>query len=130
MVTNAVAQAGKGGVDTLIVPVDIEEGDIETVLPSKLELNICNDCDVCSAAEICPEGAIIAKQEIDLLKCVGCGVCKDACPYGAVTAGKIITMHMRPLDIENTQKLSKMEGIEIFEDPEKLLSHVKSNYDL
>jgi flavoprotein len=37
---------------------------------------------------------------------------------------------MRPLDIENTQKLSKMEGIEIFEDPEKLLSHVKSNYDL
>ncbi len=71
--------------DTLIVPVDIEEGDIETVLPSKLELNICKDCDVCSAAEICPEGAIIAKQEIDLLKCVGCGVCKDACPYGAKT---------------------------------------------
>ena len=130
LVTNAVAQAGKGGVDTLIVPVDIEEGDIETVLPSKLELNICKDCDVCSAAEICPEGAIIAKQEIDLLKCVGCGVCKDACPYGAVTAGKIITMHMRPLDIENTRKLSKMEGIEIFEDPEKLLSHLKSNYDL
>ena len=30
---------------------------------------------------------------------------------------------MRPLDIENTQKLSKMEGIEIFATPQELLDN-------
>ena len=32
LVTNAVAQAGKGRVRTLMVPVDIEPGDVETIL--------------------------------------------------------------------------------------------------
>ncbi len=124
LVTNAVAQAGKGGVKTYIVPVDIEEGDIETILPSKLELENCKDCDICEAAEICPNEAIIPKEEINLLKCIGCGVCKDSCSYGAVLAGKIITMHMRPIDIENTRKLSKIEGIDIFENPQELLDSI------
>ena len=123
LVTNAVAQAGKGRVKTLMVPVDIEPGDVDTVLPSKLELSKCQKCDVCDAAEVCPNGAIVAHQEIDLLKCIGCGACKDICQYGAVSAGKIITMHMRYIDIENTQKLSKMEGIEIFASPQELLLH-------
>ena len=74
LVTNVVAQAGKGRVKTYIVPVDIEEGDIETILPSKLELQNCKDCDICEAAEICPNEAIIPKEEIDLLKCIGCGL--------------------------------------------------------
>ncbi len=123
LVTNAVAQAGKGSVKTLIVPVDIEPGDIETVLPSKLEITKCQNCEVCDAAEICPNGAIIPNEEINLLKCIGCGACKDICQYGAVSEGKIITMHMREIDIENTQKLSKMEGISIFETPQELLDN-------
>ena len=92
LVTNAVAQAGKGRVRTLMVPVDIEPGDVETILPSKLEKTKCH-----------------------------CGTCKDICPYDAVSTGKIITMHMREIDIENTRKLEKMEGIEIFDTPENLL---------
>lgn len=123
LVTNAVAQAGKGRVKTLMVPVDIEPGDIETVLPSKLELSKCKGCDECEAALVCPNGAIKPQEEIDLLKCIGCGACKDICPYGAVSEGKIITMHMREIDIENTQKLSKMEGIDIFESPQELLDN-------
>ncbi|AMK16107.1 dihydromethanopterin reductase (acceptor) [Methanobrevibacter olleyae] len=121
LVTNAVAQAGKGKVRTLMVPVDIEEEDIETVLPSKLEKTKCKSCDKCEAALVCPNAAIIPHEEIDLLKCIGCGACKDICPYDAVSEGKIITMHMRPIDILNTRKLEKMEGIEIFENPSKLL---------
>lgn len=121
LVTNAVAQAGKGNVPTYIVPVDIEEGDIETILPSKLELDKCKNCDVCDAAEVCPNNAIIPNQEIDLLKCIGCGSCKDICQYDAVSEGKIITMHMRPIDIENTQKLIQMEGISVFENPNGVL---------
>ena len=38
LVTNAVAQAGKGAVKTIIIPVDIHPGPIDTVLPSKMEL--------------------------------------------------------------------------------------------
>ena len=30
---------------------------------------------------------------------------------------------MREIDIENTQKLSKMEGIDIFESPQELLDN-------
>ena len=104
-----------------MVPVDIEEEDIETVLPSKLEKTKCKSCDKCEAALVCPNAAIIPHEEIDLLKCIGCGACKDICPYDAVSEGKIITMHMRPIDILNTRKLEKMEGIEIFENPSKLL---------
>ena len=37
LVTNAVAQAGKGAVKTIIIPVDIHPGPIDTVLPSKME---------------------------------------------------------------------------------------------
>ena len=44
LITNAVAQAGKGRVKTIIVPVDIESGDLATVLPSKLELDLCQKC--------------------------------------------------------------------------------------
>ncbi len=89
LVTNSVAQAGKGGVKTLIVPVDIESGNVETILPSKLELESCADCNECEAAKICPQNAIIAKQEINLLKCIGCGECENSCPYNAIKAGKI-----------------------------------------
>ena len=121
LVTNAVAQAGKGRVKTLMVPVDIEPGDVETILPSKLEKTKCQKCDECEAALACPNDAIIPHAEIDLLKCIGCGTCKDICPYDAVSTGKIITMHMREIDIENTQKLQKMEGIEIFNTPQNLL---------
>ena len=123
LVTNAVAQAGKGRVRTLMVPVDIEPGDIDTVLPSKLEKTKCQKCDECEAALACPNGAIIAHEEIDLLKCIGCGSCNDICPYDAVSTGKIIPLHMRPLDIENTQKLSQMEGIEIFATPQEVLDN-------
>jgi len=41
LVTNAVAQAGKGAVPTYMVPVDIHSGPIDTVLPSKMELSKC-----------------------------------------------------------------------------------------
>ena len=36
LVTNAVAQAGKGAVPVYMVPVDIHPGPIDTVLPSKM----------------------------------------------------------------------------------------------
>ncbi|MDI6724095.1 MAG: dihydromethanopterin reductase (acceptor) [Methanobacterium sp.] len=120
LITNAVAQAGKGKVKTIIIPVDLESGDLNTVLPSKLELDLCQKCDVCEASAACPGDAITPGVEIDLLKCEGCGECAVACPFSAISAGKIITIHMRDIDIQNTSKLYKFEGVEIVEHPSKL----------
>lgn len=124
LVTNAVAQAGKGKVKTLIVPVDLEAGDVETVLPSKLELDKCQNCDPCLAAEHCEADAIIPGVEITLLKCVGCGVCQKMCGFGAVSGGKIITICMRQIDVDNTHKLKTLEGVNIVELPEQLLDKI------
>lgn len=120
LITNAVAQAGKGKVKTCIVPVDLESGDLETVLPSKLELDLCQNCEVCEAAAACPGDAITPGVEIDLLKCEGCGACAVSCPFSAISAGKIITIHMREVDIENTKKLYEFEGVEVSGHPSDL----------
>ena len=124
LVTNAVAQAGKGAVKSLMVPGDIHPGPIDTVLPSKMETSKCQNCDECVAALVCPEGAIIPHDEIDLTKCVGCGQCRNTCPYDAISEGKIITMYMRDIDIENTRKLSEIDDIQIFEHPKDILEFI------
>jgi len=117
LITNAVAQSGKGHVKTIIIPVDLESGALETVLPSKLELDLCQKCEVCESAAACPGDAITPGVEIDLLKCTGCGACAESCPFSAISAGKIITIHMREIDIENTKKLFEFEGVEVLEHP-------------
>ena len=124
LVTNAVAQAGKGAVKTYMVPVDIHPGPVDTVLPSKMELSKCQDCDECVAAIVCEQGAIIPHEEIDLLKCIGCGLCRNSCLYDAISEGKIITLYMRDIDIENTKKLSKIDDIQIFESPKDILDKI------
>ncbi|MDD1775184.1 MAG: dihydromethanopterin reductase (acceptor) [Methanobacterium sp.] len=127
LVTNAVAQAGKGQVKTLIVPVDLESGELETVLPSKLELDLCQKCEECDAAEACPNQAITPGVEINLLKCKGCGACQMACPFEAVTGGKKITIHMREIDIKNTEKLFKFPGVEVLSSPSKVMEFTAKN---
>jgi dihydromethanopterin reductase (acceptor) len=120
LITNAVAQSGKGGVKTYIIPVDLESGDLKTVLPSKLELDLCQKCETCAAAAACPGNAITPGVEIDLLKCEGCGACAVSCPFSAISAGKIITIHMREIDIENTKKLYDFEGVKVSGHPSDL----------
>ncbi len=124
LVTNAVAQAAKGAVKTVMVPVDIHPGPVDTVLPSKMESGKCQNCDGCVAAITCPEGAIIPHNEINLTKCVGCGLCRNSCPYDAISEGKIITIYMRDIDIQNTKRLSDIDDIHVFESPLDVLDFV------
>lgn len=124
LVTNAVAQAGKGAVPVYMVPVDIHPGPVDTVLPSKMELSKCQRCDECLAALACQQGAIIAHEEIDLTKCIGCGMCRNTCPHDAISEGKIITIYMRDIDIENTRKLTSIDNIQIFESPDEILNKI------
>ena len=124
LVTNAVAQAGKGAVPVYMVPVDIHPGPIDTVLPSKIELSKCQRCDDCFAALACEQGAIIPHSEIDLTKCIGCGLCRNTCPNDGISEGKIITIYMRDIDIENTRKLESIDDIQIFENPNEILDRI------
>ncbi|AMD16629.1 hypothetical protein TL18_00390 [Methanobrevibacter sp. YE315] len=124
LVTNAVAQSGKGAVPVYMVPVDIHPGPIDTVLPSKMELSKCENCDECYAALACEQGAIIPHEEIDLTKCIGCGLCRNTCPNDAISEGKIITIYMRDIDIENTRKLTSIDNIQIFETPDEILDKI------
>ena len=121
LVTNAVAQAGKGAVPVYMVPVDIHPGPVDTVLPSKMELSKCQSCDDCVASLACEQGVIIPHEEIDLTQCIGCGLCRNTCPYDAISEGKIITIYMRDIDIENTRKLTSIDNIQIFETPQEIL---------
>ena len=125
IVTNAVAQAGKGKVKTIIIPVDFDLEDVNTILPAKIELQKCKNCQTCQAAEACPNNAIKPQEEINLQKCTGCGVCENLCPHNAITTGKIITIYMRPIDIENTKKLGQMPNITIYKHPSQILKYIK-----
>ena len=51
--------------------------------------SLCMHCDDAPCAAACPEDALYREQERDtvVLKeadCVGCGLCVEACPYGAM----------------------------------------------
>lgn len=48
-------------------------------------------------------------------------MCRNTCPHDAISEGKIITIYMRDIDIENTRKLEKIDNIQIFEKPEDIL---------
>jgi dihydromethanopterin reductase (acceptor) len=126
LITNAIAQAGKGKVSTMIVPVDMEAGDLQTVLPSKLELELCQHCSTCQAAAACPQDAITPGVEINLLKCQGCGACQSACPFGAISGGKKIFIRMREIDVLNTQKLDALEDVNVVETPREILTMISS----
>lgn len=48
----------------------------------------CNHCSKPVCTEVCPTGAMYKRADdgivlVDSLRCIGCGYCRFACPYGA-----------------------------------------------
>ncbi len=116
LVTNAVAQAVKGGVPVYIVPVDIA-GKIESKMPFFIDREICMRCELCPPREQCPKEAIT--DQIDLLLCDGCGLCARLCCYGAIS-GKAAKLKIRDVDSKNVRKLQKLRGITVLSHPKKI----------
>ncbi len=116
LVTNAVAQAVKGNVPVFIVPVDIA-GYIESRMPFFIDREICMRCELCPPAMKCPNNAIF--DQIDLLKCNGCGICTNLCSYGAISGG-LTKLRVREVDSRNVDILKGFEGITILDHPIKI----------
>ncbi len=116
LITNAVAQAAKGGVPVYIVPVDIS-GDIESRMPFFIDREICMRCEICPPLDKCPEHAIT--DQIDLLKCSGCGICVKLCSYGAIRGG-VVKLKVRNIDAKNVRLLRELEGVTVLETPQMI----------
>jgi dihydromethanopterin reductase (acceptor) len=124
LVTNAVAQAEKGGVPVIFVPTDSEAGETKTKLPYFVDRSICATCQECVVIPLCPHGAMSICDElprIDLSKCEGCGICLAKCPKEAVSFGKEITVRIRKVDAENVRELRENPNFIVLSKPEELL---------
>lgn len=116
LVTNMVAQSGKGGIPTIILPVDIQEGPVETVIPPHINAKTCRKCDECKSRKVCPQNAI-KPPHIDTIRCTGCMQCRNSCPYNALITDKKIELYIRKIDAENTKNLEKIENITVVTKP-------------
>lgn len=121
LVTNAAAQAVKGGVPVFIVPVDIA-GKLESRMPYFIDRGICMICELCPPALRCERLAIT--DQIDLLKCDGCGLCVKLCSYGAIRGG-LAKLRVRDVDSKNVRKLRELEGITVLNHPRKFPDVIK-----
>ena len=64
-------------------------------------------------------------DQIDLLKCNGCGFCVKLCSYGAIKGG-LTKLKVRDVDSKNVKILSDLEGITILDHPGKVHDFVSN----
>ncbi len=122
LVTNTIAQALKGSVPVFILPTDQMESTITTI-PIRVDSKLCVGCHLCPAEQACKEAAFTIREGrgvIDYLRCVGCCACLEACTYGAVKRGERIRVMARKVDLDNVERLRKIEGITVLRNPEEL----------
>lgn len=121
LVTNAVAQAVKGGVKVYVLPVDIA-GKIKSEMPYFIDRELCKKCKTCEPRESCASSAIA--DQIDFLRCTGCGQCAELCRFGAIKGGEV-EIRVRDIDKRNIRKLKKMQGIKVLRNPVQILRAVE-----
>jgi len=56
--------------------------------------NRCRHCDPAPCMQVCPTGSLFRDEEtgsvlVDYLKCISCGVCAMACPFGIIQFQKM-----------------------------------------
>jgi len=116
LATNAAALANKAEVPVYVLPTDVKDS-AETQPPYTIDRDLCMRCEVCEPRERCPKNAI--EEQIDLVRCDGCGTCRDLCPYGAIRKATISVV-TRPLDKENIERLRAIPGFTVLEGAEDI----------
>ncbi|HUW65026.1 MAG TPA: 4Fe-4S dicluster domain-containing protein [Spirochaetia bacterium] len=72
-------------VKALVIRRDYRDGRYE------YRINVCRHCTDPECIPACPEGAFVVREGVvflDVELCAGCGICVDACLYGAVSLGE------------------------------------------
>jgi len=118
--TALFAQAGKSSTPIIVLPTDIpdKEGYIVTETPCYIDRAVCASvhCSSCQVVEKCITKAIDIVEgfpRIDLRKCIGCTLCEKLCPYRAVKCWEKVRLVPRPIDLENIERLAKIEGVTV-----------------
>jgi len=128
LITTAFAQAIKSGVPVYVVPTDYDEGEVETTLPVFVDRDVCLGCALCLPEEKCPNTAFVrveGKPIVNLLKCVGCFLCVNECPYRAVVFGRRVKTRVRRVDAENVKRLSEMDGVRVLKHPQEITLYLR-----
>lgn len=63
----------------------------------EVDWTICKMCQPCEARWVCKTRAVVQIDDdeptiIDLTRCNGCGLCLDACPFGAIVMRSAMTV--------------------------------------
>lgn len=121
LISNIVAQAVKSRTAVYLVPTDQQKAE-DTTLPLVIEQSKCRKCKICPPKKCCRQKAIYLdeKMRVDMLRCNACRKCVAVCPYEAISFGRSVRIHLRAVDIENTRRLSHMEGITVCRSPSKI----------
>lgn len=121
LVSNILAQAVKSKTQVYVLPTDAKKTQ-ETRIPITIDPKRCRNCEQCTPMETCPNSAFFRtdKVRIDLLRCNACRLCTEKCEHGAISFGKKVGINIRDVDIENTKRLGKTEGIRTIEDLNEL----------
>lgn len=133
LITTAFAQALKNRVPVYIVPTDYKEGVVETTLPVIVDRDKCAGCSFCPPEECCPKGALVrveGKPGVNLLKCIGCLACVNACPHEAVVFGRRVKTFVRSVDVENVRRLSAIDGVHVLSDPREIIPRLRRDFKL
>lgn len=122
LITNIVAQAGKAKIPLYVLPTDGIRRQT-TRIPATVNLEKCRNCRSCPPMKKCRNKAVIYSDRvrIDLMKCVGCRRCVDACTYKAIEFGKEVVIECRDIDLENAARLSRIPGLKPIRSLEELI---------
>ncbi|KXA88735.1 hypothetical protein AKJ62_04565 [candidate division MSBL1 archaeon SCGC-AAA259D14] len=132
LVTNAFSHARKENVPIFVIPTDKREKEVSK-LPYIINREVCREelgksHEKCEILTVCPYEAIVEKDEfptIDLTKCEGCGTCLESCSYGAVSFGKNIETKVGEIDLENLERLKRIDSVKLLDSPKDLLEELK-----
>ncbi|NYT00273.1 MAG: hypothetical protein GKB99_00905 [Methanocellales archaeon] len=78
----------------------------------------CEKCEDCFSKRNCPQDA--TDEQIDLLKCEGCGICLNCCPNNAIRGG-FVEFNVRDIDSKKFNSLRSMKDVFVLDAPSDIL---------